>query len=68
MTLKLTLKAARANVNLTQKELAKLMGVSEQTIIKWEKGDGKNIKLGDFENLCEILKVDTHQIIFYNHN
>ena len=40
------------------------MGVSEQTIIKWEKGDGKNIKLGDFENLCKILKVDTHQIIF----
>ena len=64
MTLKLTLKAARANVNLTQKELAKLMGVSEQTIIKWEKGDGKNIKLGDFKNLCKILKVDTHQIIF----
>ena len=65
MTIKLTLKAARVNAGLTQKELAKLMGISEVTLIKWEKSDGKDIKLGDFEKLCKILNVDTHQIIFF---
>lgn len=64
MTIKLTLKAARVNAGLTQKQLAKLMGISESTMIKWEKSNGKDIKLGDFEKLCKILKVDTHQIIF----
>ena len=56
MTLKLTLKAARVN--------AGLMRISETTMIKWEKGDGKDIKLGEFEKLCKILNVDTNQLIF----
>ncbi len=64
MTLQLTLKAARVNAGLTQKELAKQMGISEPTLIKWEKGDGKDIKLGEFEKLCKILKIDTNQLIF----
>ena len=66
MTIKLTLKAARVNAGLTQKQLASFMGISESTMIKWEKSNGKDIKLGDFEKLCKILKVDTHQIIFFN--
>lgn len=66
MTIKLTLKAARVNAGLTQKQLANLMEISESTMIKWEKSNGKDIKLGDFEKLCKILKVDTHQIIFFN--
>ena len=64
MTLKLTLKAARVNAGLTQKELAALMRISETTMIKWEKGAGKDIKLGEFEKLCKILNVDTNQLIF----
>jgi cro-like protein, phage associated len=64
VTLQLTLKAARVNAGLTQKELAKQMGISEPTLIKWEKGDGKDIKLGEFEKLCKILKIDTNQLIF----
>jgi len=35
---KLTIKAARANINLTQEELAKRVGVSKDTIGKWERG------------------------------
>lgn len=35
---KLTLKAARVNVNLTQEELAKQVGVSKDTVGKWERG------------------------------
>ena len=67
MTLKLTLKAARVNAGLTQKELATLMGISETPMITWEKGAGKHIKVGEFEKLCKILNVDTHQLIFLKH-
>lgn len=66
MTVKLTLKAARVNAGLTQKQLASLLGISEATMIKWEKSNGKDIKLGDFKKLCEILKVNTNQLIFLN--
>lgn len=66
MTVKLTLKAARVNAGLTQKQLAYLLGISEVTMIKWEKSNGKDIKLGEFEKLCKILNVDTHQLIFLN--
>ncbi len=61
---KLTLKAARVNVGLTQKELAKLMNKSETTIINWEKGSVEDIKIKDFKKLCEVLKVDINQLIF----
>ena len=66
VTVKLTLKAARVNAGLTQKQLASLMGISESTMIKWEKSNGKDIKLGEFKKLCKILKVDTNQLIFLN--
>lgn len=35
---KITLPAARKNANLTQRDLAKLCGVSESTVSNWEKG------------------------------
>ena len=38
-----TLKGMRANVGLTQKEMAKLLGVSENTVVNLEK-DSTNIK------------------------
>ena len=34
--IKLTLKACRVNVNATAKELAEYVGVSEDSIYKWE--------------------------------
>lgn len=35
---KISLHAARVNAELTQEDVAKLMQVSKQTIINWEKG------------------------------
>lgn len=61
---KLTLKAARVNVGLTQKELAKLMNKSETTIINWEKRGIEDIKIKDFKKLCEVLKVGINQHFF----
>ena len=61
---KLTIKAARVNVGLTQKELAKLMNKSETTIINWEKRGIEDIKIKDFKKLCEVLKVGINQHFF----
>lgn len=36
--MKVTIKAARVNVNLKMSEAAKLIGVSENTLRTWEKG------------------------------
>lgn len=38
---RITLKAARVNVGLTQKEVADRIGVSETTIFNWENGKNK---------------------------
>lgn len=38
MSIKITMAAARVNAGLTQKELAAICGVSETTIINWERG------------------------------
>ena len=35
---KITLKAARANLNLTQSEAAQQLGVSKDTLSNWENG------------------------------
>lgn len=64
MTIKLTLKAARVNAGLTQKQLASLMGISESTMIKWEKSNGKDMKLADFRKLCKILGINPNDIFF----
>lgn len=37
----ITLKAARVNQNLTQQQVADMIGVSKHTIINWEKGKVK---------------------------
>lgn len=36
--MQITMKAARVNAKLTQKEVAEKLGVSRLTIIHWEKG------------------------------
>lgn len=36
---KISLEAARVNAGLTQKELANILGVSNSTVINWEKGN-----------------------------
>lgn len=38
---RISLEAARVNAGLTQKELAKMLGVSNVTIVNWEKGNSE---------------------------
>ncbi len=36
--MKITLKACRANIGMTAKAVGKIIGVTEDTIYKWERG------------------------------
>lgn len=38
---RISLEAARVNAGLTQKELAEILGVSNVTIVNWEKGNSE---------------------------
>ena len=56
------LKEKRQDKNLTQKELSKLLFVSESAVSKWEKGvSHPDISL--LPKLCEILGVSEHELI-----
>lgn len=58
------LKAARTARELTQKKLAKLLGVQEQTVIKWEGGGIARPRQDEvLERLCELLNV-SHDDLF----
>ena len=50
---KITLKAARVNAGLTQKEAAKLLGIHFQTLSKYE-NDSSNIPFSLVEKASEI--------------
>ena len=56
-----TLKGMRANVGLTQKEMAKLLGVSENTVVNLEK-DSTKIKRKVFDKYVNIFGVDDDDI------
>ncbi len=60
------LKAARKQRDLSQKELAKLIGVQAQTIGRWETGKSKP-NLETLNKLCEILDVTLHYFINEEH-
>ena len=65
MSGKITLKAARVNAGLTQKELAEKIGKSETTIVKWENYQtGKKISIENLEKLCKILNIGFNDIFF----
>lgn len=67
MSTKITLKAARVNAGLTQKELAEKIGITEPTIIKWEKDEvGRYITIEFLEKICSVLNVSPSQIFFKN--
>jgi DNA-binding XRE family transcriptional regulator len=60
---KMTLKALRVNVGLVQKEAAKQIGVSNKTLLNWEKGNTyPNQK--QIEKICEVYKTSYDCINF----
>ncbi|WP_276882317.1 helix-turn-helix domain-containing protein [Anaerococcus tetradius] len=53
---KISLKAARVNKNMTQRELGEEIGRDATTILNWENGKSR-IPLEDFKKICHVLKV-----------
>lgn len=53
---KITLKAARVNAGLTQKEAAKRIGISYQTLSDYEKDESK-IKLSTIKKMCKVYEM-----------
>lgn len=56
------LKLKRQEKNLTQKQLAKKLFVSESTVSKWEK-NAANPDISMLPKLCELLGVSEHELI-----
>ena len=59
--MQITMRSARVNAGLTQRELGKKMKVSESTIVHWE--TGKKIPRADrLFRFCEIVGCDISDI------
>lgn len=59
--LQISLASARVNSEMTQDEVAKLMGVSKTTIVNWEKG--RVIPgIPELSMLCEIYRIPKDNI------
>ena len=61
--LKISLKAARINAGLSQKEAAKALGVSNKTLHRWENGDSFP-KAHHIDAICDLYKVSYNDIKF----
>lgn len=59
--MKISLKAARVNANLTQKEVAHIVKVSKHTIMNWEKGK-TNVGYAPLKMLSELYNVHIDNI------
>lgn len=60
--LKISLKAARANANLTQEDVAKALRKSKQTVVNWENGKTE-IDLGNLQALCNLYSLTVDDIL-----
>lgn len=60
---RISLKSARINRNLTQKQLGSLVGVHENTIAKWE-NDPTKMSIGNAEKVCAALDYKLSDIFF----
>ena len=64
---RMTLKAARVNAGLTQKEVAEKLGVSNNTVCAWEKGKSiPSVLMAD--KLCTLYMVGIDDLNFLTSN
>lgn len=60
---KITLKAARVNAGLTQKEVAKILNVSNKTVWAWESGKTMP-NVNKIDAICNLYSMSYDDIIF----
>lgn len=65
--IRITLKAARINRNLSQKDAAKALNVSNKTLCSWE--NGLSVPKADkIDAICELYEVPYDNLIFLPSN
>lgn len=62
---KMTLRAARVNAKLGQKEAAKMLGVGNKTLSNWENGVSMP-KADKIDAICTLYRLPYDSIIFFN--
>lgn len=63
MEIKDILKSRRIQLNLSQMDVAKAVGVSEGTVSRWESGDIANLKRSRIAALAKILQINPAVIV-----
>ena len=61
--IQITLKAARVNAGYSQKKAAELLGISNTTLVSWEKGISMP-KANQIDQICDLYKVTYDMLIF----
>lgn len=62
----ITLKAARVNAGLTQKDASKKLNISNRTLCSWE--NGKTIpNAANIDAICKLYNTTYDELIFFNH-
>ena len=59
----ITLKAARVNAGYSQKKAAEELGVSEATLLRWEKGVSMP-KANQIDAICNLYRIPYDMLIF----
>lgn len=59
--IQISLAAARVNAGMTQEDVAKIMKVSKNTLVNWEKGRTE-LKPAEFEMMCNIYGISKNYI------
>ena len=60
---KITLRAARVNAGLKQKEVAEMLGISNKTLSSWESGDSYP-RADQVARLCSLYRLSYNDINF----
>ena len=60
---KISLAAARVNAEMTQAEVAKELGIANNTLIKWEKGEDFP-KITQMRQLCDLYQIKADYLKF----
>lgn len=59
----ISLKAARVNCGLTQKEAAEKLEISRNTLIKWENGNSSP-RVDQLSGICRLYGLSPDEILF----
>lgn len=61
-------KLARIKNNLTQREVCKMVGISNVTLINIERGNVDNVKFGTLKKIAEVLGSTVQELFLSDEN